>query len=128
MHNHTWEIVLDLPPDAKTIGCKWIFKRKLKLDGSIEKYKTWLVAKGFKKNKCVDYFRIFAHMTRILSIKVLIVLALVHNLVMHHMDVKTTFLNGKLEEEIYMDQSEGRMVPRDEKKVFRLVKSLYGLK
>ena len=89
MHNHTWEIVLDLPPDAKTIGCKWIFKRKLKLDGSIEKYKTWLVAKGFKQDKCVDYFRIFAHMTRILSIKVLIILALVHNLVMHHIEWET---------------------------------------
>ena len=47
IHNHTWEIV-DLPPCAKTIGCKWIFKRKLKLNGSIEKHKAHLVAKGFK--------------------------------------------------------------------------------
>ena len=53
MHNHTWEIV-DLPHGAKTIDCKWIFKRKLKSDGSIEKYKARLVAKGFKQKKCVD--------------------------------------------------------------------------
>ena len=67
-------------------------------------------------------------MTRISSIRVLIALASVHNLVIHQMDVKTAFLNGELEEEIYMDQPEGCLVPRDEKKVCKLVKSLYGLK
>ena len=80
MHIHTWEIV-DLPPVAKTIGCKWIFKNKLKPNESIEKYKAHLVAKGFKQNKDVDYFDTFAPMTRISSIKVLIALASVHNLV-----------------------------------------------
>ena len=127
MHNHTREIV-DLAPGAKTIGYKWIFKRKLKSDGSIEKYKTRLVAKGFKQKKGVDYFDTFAPVTRISSIKVLIALASVHNLVIHQMDVKTTFLNGELEEEIYMDQPEECKVLGDEKKVCRLVKSLYGLK
>ena len=67
-------------------------------------------------------------MTRITSIRVLIALASIHNLVVHQMDVKTTFLNGDLEEEIYMDQPEGCVVPRKEKKVCKLVKSLYGLK
>ena len=67
-------------------------------------------------------------MTRISSIRVLIALASIHNLVIHHMDVKTAFLNGELEEEIYMDQPEGCMVLGDKKKVCRLVKSLYGLK
>ena len=127
MHNHTWGIV-DLPPGAKTIGCKWIFKRKLKSDGSIEKYKTRLVAKGFKQKKGIDYFDTFAHVTRISLIRVLIALTSVHNLVIHQMDVKTAFLNGELEEEIYMDQPEGCMVPGDEGKVCRLVKSLYELK
>ena len=101
MYNHTWELV-DLPPSAKTIGCKWIFKRKLKQDGSIEKYKTHLVAKGFKQRNDVDYFDAFAPVTRITSIKVLITLAFIHNLVIHQMDVKTAFLNGFLEEELYM--------------------------
>ena len=67
-------------------------------------------------------------MTRISSIGVLIALTLVHNLVIDQMDVKTTFWNGEMEEEIYMDQPEWCMVLGDEQKVFRLVKSLYGLK
>ena len=101
---------------------------KLKSYGSIEKYKARLVDKGFKQNKCVDYFDTFAPVTRISSIRVLIALVSVQNLVIHQMDVKTTFLNGELEEEIYMDQPKGCMIPRDEKKVCRLVKSLYVLK
>ena len=90
MHNHPWEIV-DLPPGAKNIGCKWIFKRKLKPNGSIKKYKARLITKGFKQKKCVDYFDTFALVTRISSIMVLIALASVHNLVIHQMDVKTAF-------------------------------------
>ena len=113
-----------MPHGAKTIGCK----RKLKPDGSIEKYKARLVAKCFKQKKGIYYFDTFAHVTRISSIRVLITLSSVHNLVIHQMDVKTAFLNGELEEEIYMDQPKGCMVPRDEQKVCRLVKSLYGLK
>ena len=66
-------------------------------------------------------------MTRIASIRVLIVLASIHNLDVHQMDVKTTFLNGDLEEEIYMEQPKGCVVPRKEKKVCKLVKSPYGL-
>ena len=124
MHNHIWEIV-DLPPGAKTIGCKWIFKRKLKSDWSIKKYKAYLVAKGFQQKKGVDYFDTFALVTRISSIRVLIDLASIHNLVIHQMDVKTTFFNGELEEEIYIDQLERCMVPRDEKKVCWLVKLLW---
>ena len=96
MYNHTWELV-DLPPSAKTIGCKWIFKRKLKQDGSIKKYKARLVVKDFKQRKNVDYFDTFAPMTRIVSIRVLIALASIHNLMIHQMNVKTTFLNEDLE-------------------------------
>ena len=127
MYNHTWEL-LDLPPSAKPFGCKWIFKRKLKQDGSIEKYKARLVAKGFKQMNDVDYFDTFSPMIRITSIRVLIALASIHNLVIHQMDVKTAFLNGDLEEEIYMEQPENCVVPGKEKKVCKLVKSLYELK
>ena len=80
MHNHSWEII-DLPPSAKTISCKWIFDRKLKSYGSIEKYKARLVAKGFKEEKVVDYFDAFGPVTRISLIRVLIDLASIHNLV-----------------------------------------------
>ena len=79
MYNHTWELV-DLPPGTKIIGCKWIFKRKLKQDGSIEKYKASLVAKGLKQMTDVDYFDIFFPITRITSIRVLIALTSIHNI------------------------------------------------
>ena len=127
MSNHTWELV-DLPPGTKTLGCKWIFKKKMKADGSIDKYKARLVAKGFNQKKDIDYFDTYAPVSRISSIRVLIALAAVHNLIVHQMDVKTAFLNGDLEEEIYMDQPEGCVATGSEHKVCRLVKSLYGLK
>ena len=127
MYNHTWELI-DLPSSAKTIGCKWIFKKKLKQDGSIKKYKACLVSKGFKQRKEVGYFETFAPVTRIASIRVLIAIASIHNLVIHQMDVKTAFLNGNLEEEIYTEQPEGCVVLGKETNVYRLVKSLYGLK
>ena len=66
MYNHTWELV-DLLPSVKTIGCKWIFKRKLKQDGSIEKHKACLVVKDVKQKNNVDYFDTFAPVTRIAS-------------------------------------------------------------
>ena len=72
------------------------------LDGSIEKYKARLIAKGFSQKQNVDYFDTFAHVTRIFSICILIVLASIHKIFIHQMDVKTTFLNGDSEEEIYM--------------------------
>ena len=125
--NKTW-ILVDLPPGAKTIGCKWIFKRKFNPDGSIEKYKARLVAKGFTQKQNIDYFDTFAPVTRISSIRVLIALASIHKLFIHQMDVKTAFLNGDLEEEIYMEQPEGCVVSGQENKVCKLLKSLYGLK
>ena len=96
LQNQTWELV-DLPLGAKPIGCKWIFKRKFHPDGSIEKYKVRLVAKGFTQKQNVDYFNTFAHVTRISSIRILIALASIHKLFIYQMDVKTSFLNGDLE-------------------------------
>ena len=78
MYNHTWESV-DLNHGRKTIGYKWIFKRNLKQDVSIEKYKARLVTKGFKQMNDVDYFDTFSPMIRITSIRVLIALASIHN-------------------------------------------------
>lgn len=127
MANHTWELV-DLPPGARTIGCKWIFKRKMKPDGTIDKFKARLVAKGYSQKKDVDYFDTYAPVSRIASIRILFALASIYNLIIHQMDVKTAFLNGDLDEEIYMEQPEGCVVPGKENKVCKLVKSLYGLK
>jgi hypothetical protein len=125
--NKTWRLV-DLPPGCKTIGCKWILKKKLKADGTIDKYKARLVAKGFRQRENIDFFDTYSPVTRVTSIRVLIALAALNDLIVHQMDVKTAFLNGELEEEIYMDQPEGFIVFGQEKKVCKLEKSLYGLK
>ena len=100
----------------------------MKPDRTIDKYKARLVVKGYRQKEGLDYFDTNSPVTRITSIRILIALAAVHDLKIHQMDVKTSFLNGELEEETYMEQPEGLIVPGKEKKVCRLVKSLYGLK
>ena len=110
------------------LGANGFFKKKLKLDGSIDKYKEKLVAKGYNQKKGIDYFDTFAPVTRISSIRVLIALASIHKLFVHQIDVKTVFLNGELQEEIYMDRPEDCIAEVNEHKGCKLVKSLYGLK
>ncbi|KAL0430826.1 UNVERIFIED_CONTAM: Retrovirus-related Pol polyprotein from transposon RE1 [Sesamum radiatum] len=100
--NGTW-VLVDLPPGRTTIGCKWIFKKKLKPDGSVDKFKARLVAKVFKQNEGIDYFDTYSPVARLTTIRVLLALALVYNLSIHQMDVKIAFLYGELEEKIYMD-------------------------
>jgi hypothetical protein len=100
----------------------------LKVDGTVEKFKARLIAKGFKQKEGLDYFYTYALVARIATIRTLIALASIYNFEIHQMDVKTTFLNGELEEEIYMHQPEGFVMPNHEQKVCKLIKSLYGLK
>ncbi|GKE40211.1 zinc finger, CCHC-type containing protein, partial [Tanacetum coccineum] len=106
MENNTW-VLSDLPPGCKPLGCKWIFKRKMKVDGTIDKFKARLVIQGFRQKEGIDYFDTYAPIARITTIRLLLALAVIHNLVIHQMDVKTTFLNGDLDEEVYMKQPEG---------------------
>ena len=127
LSNGTW-VLVDLPPSCKPIGCKWVFRIKYNTDGSLQIFKARLVAKGFRQNEGVDYFDTYALVARITSIRVLFDLASIYDLYIHQMDVKTTFLNGDLDEEVYMEQPEGFVLPGNEKKVCKLVKSLYGLK
>ena len=100
----------------------------MKANGSIDKYKARLVIKGYRQREGVDLFDTYSPVTRITSIRILIAFASINNLEIHQMDVKTAFLNGDLDEEIYMEQPEGFATPGRERKVCRLVKSLYGLK
>ncbi|GKC86054.1 zinc finger, CCHC-type containing protein [Tanacetum coccineum] len=88
MGNNTW-VLADLPPGCKPLGCKWIFKRKLKVDGTIEKFKARLVIQGFKQKSGIDYFDTYAPVARISTIRLLIAMASIHNLIIHQMDVKT---------------------------------------
>jgi hypothetical protein len=95
--NNTW-ILVDLPPSFTPISCKWIFRRKLKVDGTIEKFKARFVAKGFKQKEGFDYFDTYALVARIATIRMLIALASAYKFDIHQMNVKTAFLNGELEE------------------------------
>ncbi|GJX29714.1 zinc finger, CCHC-type containing protein [Tanacetum coccineum] len=97
MGNNTW-VLADLPPGCKPLGCKWISKRKLKVDGTIKKFKARLFIQGFKQKSGIDYFDTYAPVARISTIRLLIAMASIHNLIIHQMDVKTTFLNGDLDE------------------------------
>ena len=119
---------MDLPPGSRPIGCKWVFRRKYHTDGSLQTFKARLVAKGFKQKEGIDYFDTYAPVARITSIRILFALASIYDLYVHQMDVKTAFLNGDLDEEVYMEQPEGFVLPGNEHKVCKLVKSLYGLK
>ncbi|GJR87328.1 retrovirus-related pol polyprotein from transposon TNT 1-94 [Tanacetum coccineum] len=99
----------------------------MKADGTIGKYKARLVIKGFRQREGLDYLDTYSPVTRITSIRMVLAIASLRNLDVHQMDVKMTFLNGNLEEEIYMNQPEGFIALGQESKVFRLVKSLYSL-
>ncbi|XP_021315206.1 uncharacterized protein LOC110434804 [Sorghum bicolor] len=85
------------------VRCKWVFKKKLRPDGTIEKYKARLVAKDYTQKEGEDFFDTYSPVARLTTIRVLLALEASHGLLVHQMDVKTGFLNGELEEEIYMD-------------------------
>uniref|UniRef100_I1R8M9 Reverse transcriptase Ty1/copia-type domain-containing protein n=1 Tax=Oryza glaberrima TaxID=4538 RepID=I1R8M9_ORYGL len=125
--NGTWEVT-ERPYGCKPVGCKWMFKKKLRPDGTIEKYKARLVAKRYTQKEGEDFFNTYSSVARLTTIRVLPSLAASHGLLVHQMDVKTDFLNGELDEEIYMDQPDGFVVEGQEGKVCKLLKSLYGLK
>ncbi|GJV82207.1 zinc finger, CCHC-type containing protein [Tanacetum coccineum] len=87
-----------------------------------------IIKEGFRQKSGIDYFDTYAPVARINTIRLLITLASIHNLIIHHIDVKTTFLNDELDEEVYMNQPQGFVMPGNEDKVCKLIKSLYGLK
>ncbi|KAL0433539.1 UNVERIFIED_CONTAM: Retrovirus-related Pol polyprotein from transposon TNT 1-94 [Sesamum latifolium] len=125
--NGTW-VLIDLPRGCTTIGYKWTFKKKLKYDGTVDKFKARLVAKGFKQKEGLDYFDTYSLVARFTTIRVLIALASLYSLSIHQMDIKITFLYVELEKKIYMNQPEGFIAHGNKHKVCKLVKSLYGLK
>nr|KYP39031.1 Retrovirus-related Pol polyprotein from transposon TNT 1-94 [Cajanus cajan] len=125
--NNTWELV-DFPHGKDIIGVKWVYKTKLNPDGTIQKHKARLVAKGYSQQPGVDYNETFAPVARLDTIRALIALAAHKGWNIHQLDVKSAFLNGILEEEIYVEQPPGFVRKGHEGKVLRLTKALYGLK
>ena len=123
--NHTWDLVT-LPPGKSVIICKWIYKIKTHSDGSIERYKTRLVTKGFTQEYGIDYEETFAPVTYISFVRALLAVATASKWVLFQMDVKNAFLNGDLSEEVYMQPPPGLYV--DSNKVCHFRRALYGLK
>lgn len=105
-----------------------MFRKKLKTDVTIDKFKARLVVLGCGQEEGVNYFNTYAPMARVTTIRVLFSITAIYKMVIHQVDVKITFLNGDLEEEIYMTQPEGYMVPKQDNKACKLVKSLYRLR
>ena len=125
--NRTWELT-DLPHGHKAIGLKWVFKLKKDETGAVVKHKARLVAKGYVQQAGVDFEEVFAPVARMESIRLLLAIAADENWEVHHMDVKTAFLNGELTEEVYVQQPIGFVVKGAEHKVLRLHRALYGLR
>jgi hypothetical protein len=126
MANDTWDLV-HLPKGRKLVRCKWVYRTKYASYGSVERHKACLVAKGFYQVAGIDYHETFAPIAKMNCICLVLALAASHKWEVHQMDVKSTFLHGYLQEEIYMEQPPD-YVQNDYSLVFRLKKSLYGLK
>jgi hypothetical protein len=127
MKNEVWEIV-PRPKNKDVVSSRWLFKIKHVVDGSSEKYKARFVAHGFSQKEGIDYEETFAPVARYTSIRTIIALAAKMKWKLHQMDVKTAFINGVIEEEVYIEQPQGFEVEDRKSHVCILKKALYGLK
>jgi hypothetical protein len=120
-------VVSDLSAKQKAIGLKWVFKVKKDHEGNIIKHKVALVAKGYTQRQGVNFDEVFAHVARIETVRVLLALAAQGGWEVHHMDVKSAFLNGDITKTIYVQQPCGFSVGSGDK-VLKLIKALYELR
>ena len=120
--------LVDLPEGRRVVGSRWVFKRKVGSNGIVERYKARLVARGYSQKFGEDYDETFSPLVRFESIRMIVSLAAHHRLQLHQMDVTTAFLNGELEEEVFMKQPEGFVKRGQEQKVCKLKRSIYGLR
>ena len=127
MKNDVWEIVLR-PEGKYVVTSKWIYKIKYAAYGNIEKYKARFVARGFSQVEGIDYDDTFTHVAKYTLIRAIISIALELGWKIHQMDVKTTFVNGVIEDEVYIEQPMGFEEHGRDSHVCKLKKALYGLK
>ncbi|RVW88140.1 Retrovirus-related Pol polyprotein from transposon RE1 [Vitis vinifera] len=120
--------IMKLPQGKRPVGCKWVFNVKYKANGRIDRYKARLVAKGFTQTYGIDFQETFAPVAKLNTIRVLLSLAANLDWNLHQLDVKNAFLNGDLEEEVYMEIPSGLKLSSSNDLVCKLQKSLYGLK
>lgn len=125
--NKAWELVDSLPTGATLVPSKWVFKKKTSEGGEV-RYRARLVAKGYVQKAGIDYGDVFSPVVRHSTLRLLIALAVKLDLKIVHLDVKTAFLNGLLEQPVYMQQPEGFVIKENESKVYLLKKAVYGLK
>lgn len=125
-NNDTW-ILTDLPPGKKAIDSKWVYKIKYKPSGEVERYKAWLVAKGFMQVEGVDFHDTFAPVAKLVTVRIVIVVAVQRKWFIHQLDVNNAFLHGDLSEEIYMKVPQG-FAKTGDTRVCRLKKSIYDLR
>ena len=127
MKNDVWDVV-PRPEGKSVVTSKWIYKIKNVADGSIEKYKAIFLARGFSQKEGIDYEETFALVARYTSIRSILSLDAVMKWKIHQMDVNTAFLNGVVEEEVYVEQPPGFETHDRENHVCKLKKALYSLK
>ncbi|CAH9075913.1 unnamed protein product [Cuscuta europaea] len=125
--NKVWELV-PRPKHQSVIGTKWVFKKKADEDGNIVRNKARLVAKAYCQEDGIDFNETFAPVARLEAIRIFLAYAAYNNIKVYQMDVKSAFLNGDLEEEVYVEQSPGFIIPTQSSCVYKHRKTLYGLK
>jgi Reverse transcriptase (RNA-dependent DNA polymerase) len=127
MGYHTWDLV-EKPDDANIVGSRWVFRVKRDNIGDINKFKSRVVAQGYSQIAGVDFQETFSPTIRLTSIRLILALACKYNLVLQHINTKGAYLNGKLDDTVYMRQTEGFIKPGEENLVCKLNKGIYGLK
>ena len=125
--NSTWKLV-PKPVNKRIIGCKWIYEWRLKVDGSVDRFKARLIAKGFNQTYSIDYFETFCPVVKLTTIRLVVSLVISHGWLVKQLDVNNVFLNGELEEEVYMVQHLGFVDHSKPDFVCKLHNALYGIK
>ncbi|WJX23068.1 hypothetical protein P8452_12315 [Trifolium repens] len=125
--SEVWDLV-PRPKDVNVIGTKWVYKNKSDENGVVTRNKARLVAQGYTQVEGLDFEETFAPVARLESIRLLLGVACILKFKLYHMDVKSAFLNGYLQEEVYVEQPKGFVDPKHPSHVYRLKKALYGLK